>query len=53
MVKKKSGNKKVNWRVVGYSFIALGFVGLGIYVDWAFFLGAVIMIWLNHRELMG
>jgi hypothetical protein len=54
--KTKMVNKKVkgvNWRVVGYSLIALGFVGLGIFVDWVWFLGAVIIIWLNQRELMG
>ncbi|MBT4135934.1 hypothetical protein HOD75_01050 [archaeon] len=53
---KESENKnikKVNWRVVGYSLIALGFVGLGIFVDWIWFLGAVFMIWLNQKELMG
>ena len=51
-MKKKQG-KKPNLKVIIYSLIALIFMGLTIFVDWMFVLGAVIMIWLNQRELMG
>jgi len=43
---------KINWRVVIYSVIALGFVALTFWINWIFIIGAVIMIWLNQRELM-
>ena len=49
-VKMKS--KEPNIKVIIYSLIALGFVALTIFVDWMFLLGAVIMIWLNQKELM-
>ncbi len=45
--------KKINIKVVIYSFIAMGFVALTFLVDWMFIIGAVVMIWLNQRELMG
>jgi len=45
-------SRKPNWKVVIYSIIALGFVALTVLVDWVFIIGAVIIIWLNHRELM-
>jgi len=48
----KSKNK-INVKVVIYSIIALGFMVLTFLVDWMFIIGAVIMIWLNQRELMG
>ena len=50
--KMKTKSKKINWNVVIYSFIALGFLVLGFLADWIFYLGAVFMIWLNQRELM-
>ncbi len=48
----KSKNK-INVKVVIYSIIALGFMVLTFLVDWMFIIGAVIMMWLNQRELMG
>ena len=45
-------NKKPNIRVIVYSLIALGFVALTFLVDWLFIIGAVIMIYLNQKELM-
>ena len=45
--------KKPNIKVIIYSLIALGFLGLTFYVDWMFIIGAVIMIYLNQKELMG
>ena len=41
-----------NIRVIVYSLVALGFVVLTFRVDWLFIIGAVIMIWLNQKELM-
>jgi len=41
-----------NPKVVFYSLIALGFLALTFLVDWLFIIGAVILIYLNQRELM-
>ncbi len=38
-------------RVVIYSIIALGFIALTFFVDWYFIIPAVILMYLNHREL--
>jgi len=43
---------KVNVRVIIYSLIALGFIALMFLVDWLFIIGAVVMMWLNNKELM-
>jgi len=43
--------KKINLKVIIYSIIALGFIALTFFVDWIFIIGAVIMIYLNQREL--
>jgi hypothetical protein len=40
-----------NPKVVLYSIIALGFLALTFLVDWLFIIGAVILVYLNHREL--
>lgn len=48
----KSKNK-INIKVIIYSIIAIGFLVLTFLVDWMFIIGAVIMMWLNQRELMG
>jgi len=48
----KSKNK-INTKVIIYSIIALGFIALTFLVDWIFIIGAVVMIWLNQRELKG
>lgn len=44
--------KKINIKVIIYSLIALGFVVLTFTVDWLFIIGAVVLIWLNQREIM-
>ena len=44
--------QKLNLKVILYSLIALGFVALTFLIDWLFIIGAVIMIWLNQKELM-
>jgi hypothetical protein len=41
-----------NTKVVLYSIIALVFLTLTFIVDWLFIIPAVILSWLNHRELM-
>jgi hypothetical protein len=46
-------NKKVNWKVVILSLIALGFIALTFFVHWAFIIGAVIIMIINQRELLG
>jgi hypothetical protein len=51
--KESRKDRKINWNVVIYSIIALGFIALTFLVDWMFIIGAVVMIWLNQRELMG
>jgi len=45
-------NKKVNKKVIAYSLIALGFMALTFLVNWMFIIGAVLMGWLNQKELM-
>lgn len=42
-----------NPKVVVYSIIALGFLVLTFLVDWIFIIGAVVLMYLNQRELMG
>ena len=44
---------KINIKVIIYSIIALGFLALTFLVDWMFIIGAVVMMFLNQRELMG
>jgi len=39
-------------KVVLFSLIAIGFVILTFVVDWIFIIGAVILIYLNQKELM-
>jgi hypothetical protein len=51
-MKAKSKNNKINLKVIIYSFIALGCIALSFLVDWIFMAGAVLMIWLNQRELV-
>ncbi|MFH1308105.1 MAG: hypothetical protein ABIH72_04590 [archaeon] len=43
--------KKINYKVIVYSLIALGFLALTYLVDWLFIIGALVMIYLNQREL--
>jgi len=42
-----------NPKVVFYSLIALGFLALTFLVDWIFIIGAAVLMYLNHKELMG
>jgi len=42
---------KTNWKVVILSIIALGFIALTFLVNWIFILGAVIIFFINQREL--
>jgi len=46
-------NKKINWKVVFLSLIALVFIALTFFVHWAFIIGAVIIMLINQRELLG
>ena len=41
-----------NRKVVILSIIALGFLALTFLVDWIFIVGAAVIVWLNHKELM-
>jgi len=45
--------KKPNIKIIVYSVIAFGFLALTFLIDWIFIIGAVVMIWLNQRELIG
>lgn len=47
-IKKKNG---VNWMIILYSLIGLVFVALGFFVNYLFFLGAVVCVILNQREI--
>lgn len=40
-----------NKKVVIYSFIGLGCIALMFFVHWIFVIGAIIIIWLNKKEL--
>jgi len=44
--------KKPNIKVIIYCLIAFGFVVLTFLIDWIFIIGAVVLIWLNQKELM-
>lgn len=41
-----------NKKVLGYSLLALIFLALTYLVDWAFIIGAVVLMYLNQKELM-
>ncbi len=43
--------KKINWKIIFYSVVGLGFIDLTFLVDWIFIIGAVICIYLNQKEL--
>ena len=51
MAKGNEGMNKFNLKVVIYSIIALGFMILTFLVDWIFIVGAVALVYLNHKEL--
>ena len=42
----------MNIKVIFFSILALGFLVLTYFVDWLFIIGAVILIYLNKKELM-
>ena len=44
--------RKVNIKVIIYSIIAFGFIALTFLVDWMFIAGAILMLWLNQKELV-
>ena len=46
-------NKRMNKKVVVLSLIALVFIALMFLVHWAFIIGAVIIMLINQRELLG
>jgi len=41
-----------NNKVIIFSILALGFVVLTFLVNWLFIFGALILAYLNHRELI-
>lgn len=49
---KKRSIKIKNPKVVAFSLIALVFIFLTFVVDWIFIIGAIILFFLNQRELM-
>lgn len=42
----------MNVKVVILSIIALGFIALTFLVDWLFIIGAVIITYINQKELL-
>jgi len=49
----KKPEQKPNIKVVVLSIIALGFILLAFCVNWMFIIGAVIIMIINQRELLG
>ena len=41
-----------NPKVVIFSIFAIGFMVLSFTIDWLFIIGAVILLYLNQKELM-
>ncbi len=41
-----------NPKVMIYSLLAIAFIILTFTVNWAFLIGAIILVFLNQRELM-
>jgi len=44
-------SKKINFKVVLYSILALICLALTYYVDWMFIVPVLVLIWLNQKEL--
>jgi hypothetical protein len=44
--------RKINWLVVIFSLIALGFIALTFLVNPYFIAGAVVFMLLNQKEMM-
>jgi hypothetical protein len=45
------GKGKIKPKVIIYALIALGCLALTFLVDWLFIIGAVLMTYLNNKEL--
>jgi len=41
----------MNKKVIFLSILALGFLALTFFVDWLFIVGAVIIMYINQKEL--
>jgi len=41
-----------NKKVVFFSILALGFLALTFLIDWLFIIGAVILMYMNQKELI-
>ena len=48
----KQKQEKRNKKVILFSIIALGFLTLTFLIDWIFIIGALVLIYLNQKELM-
>ncbi len=44
--------RKMNFKVIIFSVLAIGFLVLTFAVNWMFIIGAVILMILNQRELI-
>jgi len=49
----KKIRKRMNKKVFFLSLLALVFIALTFLVNWAFIIGAVIIMLINQRELLG
>lgn len=38
-------------KVVIFSILAIGFLALTYFVDWLFIIGAIVLVFLNQKEL--
>jgi len=45
--------KIINWKIVIFSLIALGFIALTFLVSPYFIIGAIILMFMNQKELIG
>lgn len=45
--------KTINWKIVIFSLIALGFIALTFLVSPYFIIGAIILMFMNQKELIG
>jgi len=45
--------KKVNWKVIIQSILALIFLAMTFTINWLFIVPVAILMFLNQRELMG
>lgn len=47
----KTNERKINYKVIIYSLIAIICLVLTYIVDWMFIIPVLFLIWLNQREL--